>query len=1137
VHGRQRIDRVRRQYNQWVANQTLEDYALRFTAKSARRWSAARVANTALGAISFLALEAIGGTITLNYGATNAVAAILVVGVIIFACGLPIAYYAARCGVDIDLLTRGAGFGYIGSTITSLIYATFTFIFFAIEAVILAMALELCFGIPRPIGYLVSAVVIIPLVTHGITLISRFQLWTQPLWVILHVLPFAAIAFKNREAFVAWTQFPGEHGDAAGHLDLLLFGTAASVVFSLVAQIGEQVDFLRFLPRDRRTSRTAWWLSLLSAGPGWIVIGAIKLLAGSFLAFFALSHGIAAEHAAEPTQMYLAAFRYVLDQPDLALALTGTFVILSQLKINVTNAYAGSIAWSNFFSRLTHSHPGRVVWLVFNVVVAVLLMEIGVYKALEHTLALYSNVAIAWVGALVADLVINKPLGLRPPVMDFKRAHLYDINPVGVGAMAIATVVSISAFYGLFGPTAKALSPFVALLTAVVAAPAIAFATGGKYYLARKPKRSWQNLTTISCCICEHSFEPEDMASCPAYSGPICSLCCSLDARCHDLCKPHGRVQQQIARSLGRILPEGVETLLASPLGHYLRVFLISSGLVGLTLGLIYLQSAAEIPGQAVPLADVLWKVFFALVIIIGVVAWLFVLAQQSRRAAEDETRRQTALLIQEIDAHKRTDAELQRAKEVAESANLAKSRYVVGLSHELRSPLNAISGYAQLLEQDGTLQTKPREQVRVVRRSADHLSGLIDGILDISKIEAGRLYLSRDEVRLTEFLDQLVGMFRLQAAAKGIDFVFRRPDYLPPVVYADEKRLRQILINLLSNAIKFTTAGSVQFVMHYRSPVAEFEITDTGPGIQPDDLERIFAPFERGALGSAQPHTGTGLGLTISRLLAGVMGGDIRVTSAVGSGSTFRVKLLLSEVTNPTRQAPIAKPVFGYLGPRKTVLITDDDPSHRELLREVLAPLGFIILSAQDGPSCLALAAHCQPDLFLLDISMPGMDGWSVAEALRAAGHHQARILMISASALEAHGRPLAQPYHDGYLMKPIDVARVLEQIGQLLKIEWQYTGDDRPAPVWTPGTGPLPSVQDVEELIELGELGHVTAIRSKLERLADDDPEHAAFVARMRGLVDAFDFHQYATVLKMLHPHDAQASDLHPDGPGFEA
>ncbi|WP_298367905.1 ATP-binding protein [uncultured Bradyrhizobium sp.] len=1119
--GRQRIDRVRRQYNQWVANQTLEDYALRFTAKSARRWSAARVANTALGAISFLALEAIGGTITLNYGAINASAAILVVSVIIFLCGLPIAYHAAKSGIDIDLLTRGAGFGYIGSTITSLIYASFTFIFFAIEAVILASALDMCFGIPRPIGYLISAVVIIPLVVYGITLISRFQLWTQPLWVILHIMPFAAIAWANPHSFTEWRKFAGEHGDPAGNLDLLLFGTAASVVFALVAQIGEQVDFLRFLPRDRRTSRKAWWIALLSAGPGWIVLGALKLLAGSFLAFFALSHGVSAEHAAEPANMYLEAFRYVLSQPDLAMALTGTFVILSQVKINVTNAYAGSIAWSNFFSRLTHSHPGRVVWLVFNVVVALLLMEIGVYKALEQTLALYSNVAIAWVGALVADLVINKPLGLRPQHIEFKRAHLCDINPVGVGAMTIATVVSISAFYGLFGPTAKALSAFVALAVAFITAPLIAWATDGKYYIARKPKRSWQNIESIQCCICEHAFEPEDMAACPAYAGPICSLCCSLDARCHDLCKPHGRIGAQVSDALGKVMPQPIYARINSQLGHYLGVFAVSAGLVALVLGLIYLQTTAAVHANEL-LADVLWKVFFALTLIIGVVAWLFVLAQQSRRAAEDETRRQTTLLIQEIDAHKRTDAELQRAKEVAEAANLAKSRYVVGLSHELRSPLNAISGYAQLLEQDDSLQVRPRGQVRVVRRSADHLSGLIDGILDISKIEAGRLYLSRDEVRLNDFLEQLVGMFRLQAAAKGIDFVFRRPAVLPLVVYADEKRLRQILINLLSNAIKFTQTGKVQFIVHYRSPVAEFEVIDTGPGIQPDDLERIFAPFERGALGVTQPQTGTGLGLTISRLLAGVMGGDIKVLSTVGTGSTFRVKLLLSEVTNPRRDAPVDAPVYGYHGPRKTILITDDDPTHRDLLREILAPLGFILLSAPDGPGCLALAQHCRPDMFLLDISMAGMDGWTVAETLRSEGHHQARILMISASALEAHGSPLAQPFHDGYLMKPIDIPRLLESIRQLLKIEWQYEAEQIPPPQWKPDTGSRPPVKYVEELISLGQLGYIRAIQLKLDEIGNECPEHADFVGQMRTLIDRFDLDQYMATLKTLHSYD---------------
>ena len=193
--AQQRIVRVRRNYNQWVANQTLEDYALRFTAKSARKWSSARVANTAIGAVSFLALEAIGGSIAINYGFVNATAAILVVGALIFLTSLPIAYYASRYGVDIDLLTRGAGFGYIGSTITSLIYASFTFLFFAIEAAIMSLALEMCFGIPLFIGYIISSLVVIPLVTHGITLISRFQAWTQPFWLFLHLLPFVFIAF------------------------------------------------------------------------------------------------------------------------------------------------------------------------------------------------------------------------------------------------------------------------------------------------------------------------------------------------------------------------------------------------------------------------------------------------------------------------------------------------------------------------------------------------------------------------------------------------------------------------------------------------------------------------------------------------------------------------------------------------------------------------------------------------------------------------------------------------------------------------------------------------------------------------------------------------------------------------------
>jgi hypothetical protein len=464
----------------------------------------------------------------------------------------------------------------------------------------MAAALEMCFGIPRPIGYLISAVVIIPLVTYGITLISRFQLWTQPLWVVLHILPFVAIAWANPHSFTEWRKFAGEHGDASGHLDLLLFGTAASGgVFAGGA--------------DRRTGRLPAVSAARPPHLADLMVDCrywVQAPAGSFSArsncWSAPSSPTSRSAMASPTNrrpipahMYLEAFRYVLSQPDLALALTGTFVILSQVKINVTNAYAGSIAWSNFFSRLTHSHPGRVVWLVFNVMVALLLMEIGVYKALEQTLALYSNVAIAWVGALVADLVINRPLGLRPQHIEFKRAHLYDINPVGVGAMTIATIVSISAFYGLFGPTAEgALRPSWRWRLPSSPRPLIAWATDGKYYIARKPEAKLAEPRGDPVLYLRAFVRAGGHGLLPRLCGPICSLCCSLDARCHDLCKPHARIGAQVSETLGKMLPEPIYARINSQFGHYLGVFVVSAGLVGLTLGLIYLQTSATVAGR-----------------------------------------------------------------------------------------------------------------------------------------------------------------------------------------------------------------------------------------------------------------------------------------------------------------------------------------------------------------------------------------------------------------------------------------------------------------------------------------------------------------------------------------------------------
>lgn len=1132
MSGPQRIIPIRRDYNRLVANETLEDYALRFTAKKARRWSGFAVAQTALGSVSFLALEAIGGTLVLTAGFVNALAAILVVGLIIFATAVPITAYAARHGVDMDLLTRGAGFGYLGSTVTSLIYASFTFLFFAIEAAIMALALQLCFGLPLWIGYLACAAVVIPLVIYGISLISRFQIWTQPLWLGLGLLPLVCIAVQDPAALHRLAVFPGLDGGGGG-FDLARFGAATGVLLALLAQVGEQVDFLRFIPEPERPDDRRWWLAVLAGGASWILPGMIKILLGAGLAVLALSHGVPPGKAAEPTQMYRIAFGYLTGEDSRAtLLLMGAFVLVSQLKINLTNAYAGSIAWSNFFSRLTHSHPGRVVWLIFNVAIAVLLMMLGIDKTIESTLPLYACVVSAWVGALAADLSVNKPLGLSPPGIEFKRAHLYAVNPVGTGAMLLALAVGCLLHLGALGPTPQAFAPMLTLAIAFGTAPAIAWITRGRWYLARTPRRDW-GTGEIACRVCELPFEGEDMAHCPAYDGPICSLCCSLDARCGDLCKPHGRLEVQAQHALGLLLPSRPAAWISAPLGRYCAVMLTLCVVTGLILGIVHTSASIAHPDHREALRAALTSVFFILMVILGVVAWLFVLAQESRRVAQAETLRQTALYEAEIAAHKITDAKLQDAKERAEAANHAKSRYVVGLSHELRTPLSSVLGYAQLLETDPAISPSWLNGIRVIRRSAQHLSGLIDGLLDISRMEAGRLQINRDEIRLSDFLDQLADMVRLQAREAGLDFRFTRPEILLQVVATDEKRLRQVLLNLLSNAIKFTERGAVSLDLSYRSQVAVFTIRDTGPGIPEADLARIFEPFERGSTPAARSTPGTGLGLTIANLLAQLLGGEITLAAAPGGGTQARLRLMLAAVPHPALAAaptPAARRAPVEAGPRRTVLVVDDDSAHRSLMRAVLEPLGLTVREAETGAACLAAVAEAGSDgidLVFLDIAMPGMSGWDVAAALRARGHSKP-IAMMSANVHELGPLRGDSPPHDAIIAKPFDLRDVLERTGALLRLDWAESAAAAP-PASAPEIPPAeasaadrPQAAAVRELLRLGRIGHIRGIEAKLAMMERDEAAPQAFVAQMRGLVAGYDLRRYLAVLKELAGDD---------------
>ncbi len=1152
----QRITLVRRDYNAWVAAETLEDYALRFTPQGFRKWPEWRVAQTALGgAAAFLILEAIGATLLVQYGFVNAFWAILTTGLIIFLAGLPISIYAAKYGVDMDLLTRGAGFGYIGSTLTSLIYASFTFIFFALEAAVMAYALELALGIPPSWGYLICALLVIPLVTHGVTTISRLQVWTQPLWLVMWLLPFGFVLWKEPTAFAGVVHYVGDQGTSSA-FSLPLFGAALTVGVALMTQMGEQADYLRFMPALTPANRKRWWFSVLVGGPGWVILGVLKMLCGALLAYLAISHAVPQDRAVDPNQMYLAAYEYVFPHFGWAVAATALFVVVSQLKINVTNAYAGSLAWSNFFSRLTHSHPGRVVWVGFNTLIAFMLMEMNVFAALGDVLGLYSNIAIAWMMAVVADLVINKPLGLSPPGIEFKRAHLYDINPVGVGAMALASVLSISAHLGGFGAMAQAFSALIAMGTALVTAPLLAWVTKGKYYIARQgapaDEASYQRYTLTRCVICERAYEAPDMAHCPAYQGPICSLCCTLDARCGDLCKPHASLATQWSAVLRWWLPGRLWPYLDNGLASFLLLMAVTVPLLASVFGLLYAHelraltavfSTMEVmEATQTALRSGFLKAFMLLLLIAGLVAWWVVLAHKSRQVAQDESNRQTQLLLREIELHRKTDEALQHAKQVADQAraaadqaNQAKSRYISAISHELRTPLNSILGYAQLMGEDASIPAHRKQAVAVIKRGGEHLLSLIEGTLDMAHIEAGRLTLNVKPMPFAEFVHDIASLFELEALAKGLAFRCNIAGVLPPMVRADEKRVRQVLINLLGNALKFTKHGHVVMRVRHAREMATIEIEDTGPGLAAEEIQRIFEPFARAQhAGSTAP--GAGLGLTIAKMLTDLMGGEMSVTSTPGVGSCFKLKLFLPEVHMPpasTVYSPASKhqnrffvrrPRLGYVGPRKRLLVVDNEAADRELLIQVLQPLGFDVRTAASGHDCLdLLASGYQPDVILMDLAMPGIDGWETIRRLRVLAQGNPNpppcVAIVSANAFDRGlDNDVGIPSED-FILKPVRHTDLLDWLEHRLGLTWLETSPAAAPRI--PDHAVTPSALDPKQLqllLDMVNLGYYRGILNQLEAMAAAQPDQAAFFNQMRELAREFQFEVMRDRLKPL-------------------
>jgi len=502
-------------------------------------------------------------------------------------------------------------------------------------------------------------------------------------------------------------------------------------------------------------------------------------------------------------------------------------------------------------------------------------------------------------------------------------------------------------------------------------------------------------------------------------------------------------------------------------------------------------------------------RVIFVIVpmaILAAVFSWLLARSRARRREAEEANRQQTGMLQEEIAAHTATHAELQRAKEAAEAANAAKTRYLVAVSHEIRSPLNAIYGYAQLLEREGGMP--PVEAAGVIRRSAEHLTNLVEGLLDISRVESGVLKFRQDVVRLPALLDHVIDMFRMQAAAKGLSLDYIVEGRLPPYVRTDEKRLRQILINLLSNAIKYTDRGGATLTVRYRSQMALIEVRDTGIGIPPEDMERIFEPFERGSAPDAAMQPGVGLGLAITRVLAAILGGEVTATSEYGRGSSFQLRILLPEPMAPPASAAAYDRVTGYRGPRKTILVIDDNPAQITVVQHLLRPLDFAVFAATGGAEGLALAESCKPDLVLRDIQMPGQNGWEIAAQLRTRLAPQLRIVMVSANAHEFKAGGDGGSNHDAFVSKPVDLDALLDTIGRQLDLSWIVTIDETQVPdVDAPARLPETAGPFLANLRQYLKVGHVRAIGMVLTDLEAEIPESARAVAEMRRHLGDFD------------------------------
>ena len=462
---------------------------------------------------------------------------------------------------------------------------------------------------------------------------------------------------------------------------------------------------------------------------------------------------------------------------------------------------------------------------------------------------------------------------------------------------------------------------------------------------------------------------------------------------------------------------------------------------------------------------------------------------------------------VLDLTAHRQAEAE-RAARQSAEAANTAKSAFLANMSHELRTPLNGILGYAQILQRDRTLGEQQLSGVNVIRQSGEHLLALINDILDLAKIEAGKMELYATDIQFARFVQTIGEMVGVKAAQKNLEFICDMAPDLPQGIHADEKRLRQVLLNLLSNAVKFTDRGQVVLRARFTPPSRlRFEVRDSGVGISPDQLNAIFQPFEQ--TGDMQRRLGgTGLGLSISREYVRLMGGDIQVESRPGEGSTFWFELEVP-VVNTETATTLGKTVTGYTGPRKVVLVVDDVAENRTVVGHLLRLLGFELVEAENGREGLELAQRLRPHLILMDIAMPEMDGLEAVRRLRQlAAFKDVPVIAVSASVSAADSKKCLEAGMNAFLAKPFDVDKLLEQMGRLLQLDWIYDAQAQAsAELETMGPIVVPPTEEIEVLHRLARMGNMQRIVEQTNYLAELDERYRPFASQLRSLAKNYE------------------------------